>query len=339
MKFSEFKNQIIANYKSVMPNSNCTIELSALGKDSCFVTYYLANDLSEVPNRISLNDLFHISFHIMQPKASLDVYGVGTPLTDDTELPSSLTMEVMDKQIKTKPESEYLAYGSVTLPFRKTVGKPEGIIAVLLKYAEKVKETLTDLYEEDKLPTNQQPNIVELVKSKLGIQDTDIVEEAKLTEDEENEIEDVDKVITDEPEDTDELNEDKINEAINNFKSENEFNAYVADTMIKNAEEYEGNSLKERLLNLYNDIKTHGMESGLISDIVWYSQTLEVFDKYNSEIYDIVDKDIDFFDYLKSHVSMVEIIMCEQSSKNWIVWGVYNTVLDKFIDILPNTDE
>ena len=166
MKYIEFKDIVISNYKSIFPNSACTISLGAFGKDTFFVTYYLAGNQSEFPNGISQNDLFQISFHIMQ---KTEKYGDGIRLEDDTELPETLVLSVHQKIIKTKPNNEYMAYGNVSLPFRKTVGTPEKIVDTLKVYAEKVKKTLTELYETDALPVNQQPNIKELVASKLGI--------------------------------------------------------------------------------------------------------------------------------------------------------------------------
>lgn len=169
MNFREFKDVVTNNYKEIFPNSACTIGLGALGKDTFFVTYYLAGDKSEFPNGISQNDLFHISFHIMQ---KMERYGDGIKLEDETELPDTLILDVHQKTIMTKPDNDYMAYGSISLPFRRTAGTPEKIIDTLKRYAEIVKKTLTELYEEEALPVNQKPNIVEFVADKLGINET-----------------------------------------------------------------------------------------------------------------------------------------------------------------------
>lgn len=179
MNFREFKDIVAENYKSVFPKSACTIGLGALGKDTFFVTYYLAEDQSEFPNGISQNDLFHISFHIMQ---KMEKYGDGIKLEDNTELPETLVLDVHQKTIMTKPDNDYMAYGSISLPFRRTVGTPEKIIDTLKRYAEIVKKTLTELYESEKLPTNQHPEIIEFVQSKLGL-----TESKQLKEDDDDE--------------------------------------------------------------------------------------------------------------------------------------------------------
>lgn len=177
MKFGEFKNLVQENYKEIFPKSACTFDLGALGRDTFFVTYYLAGDKSELPNGIAQNDLFNISFHIMQ---DTDRYGEGIKLEDDTELPETLVMDIHQKSILTKPDNTYMAFGSVYLPFRKTTGTPEKIVDTLKRYAEITKKTLTELYEEDALPVNQRKDIINLVASKLGLAENKKVKKESL---------------------------------------------------------------------------------------------------------------------------------------------------------------
>lgn len=177
MTYAEFKNSIETMYKSVFPSSACDISIGPLGGDSIYVTYYLAGDQSEFPNRIALNDLFDITFCIFQDNVR---YGDGVRLTDDTEMPEALVLDVNHKSIKTAPENQYMAYGSVSLPFRKTKGTPDKILSTLQRYAEITKQTLTELYELEKLPTNQHPEVIEFVKGKLGLTESKQVNNMKI---------------------------------------------------------------------------------------------------------------------------------------------------------------
>ena len=405
MKFKEFKELVKTNYNSVFPNSACTIGLGALGKDTFFVTYYLAGDQSEFPNGISQNDLFHISFHIMQ---KMERYGDGIKLEDETELPDTLILDVHQKTIMTKPDNEYMAYGSISLPFRRTVGTPEKIIDTLMKYNEIIKKTLTELYEEEALPVNQQPNIVEFVASKLGISETKKTEgyeitgtwdphpeigksyayrlkhglggtlpddvkikkydelnggrwvivyldrpltkeeldlydipsetismpevdkfidykcmkgESKLQEDDEVELQDVDN-------EDDEDIENDFDEVINDFKNASDFYEFVVDDIEEDCKEYDGETLKDKMIARCDDISEHGCVSGMVSSLIYYSDTTAVFDKYADDIYDLIESyDPDtFLDVLKTHVNTTEIILNCDTSKNWIVWLAYEDV-------------
>ena len=411
MKFSEFKELVKTNYNEIFPYSACTIDLGALGKDTFFVTYYLAGNQSEFPNKISQNDLFHISFHIMQ---KMERYGDGIKLEDDTELPETLVLDVHQKTIMTKPDNDYMAYGSISLPFRRTVGTPEKIIDTLKRYAEIVKKTLIELYEEDALPVNQQHNIKELVASKLGLNEnksvkTESIEitgtyephpeinksyayrlkhglggtlpndvkikkydelnngwvivyldrpltkeeldfydipsetismpeidkfidyncmkdecktESKLQEDDEVELQDVDN-------EDDEDIENDFDEVINDFKNTSDFYEFVVDDIEDDCEEYDGETLKDKMIARCDDISEHGCVSGMVSSLIYYSDTVAVFDKYADDIYDLIESyDPDtFLDVLKTHVNTTEIILNCDTSKNWIVWLAYEDVV------------
>lgn len=352
MKFSEFKELVKTNYNEIFPYSACTIDLGALGKDTVFVTYYLAGNQSEFPNKISQNDLFHISFHIMQ---KMKRYGDGIKLEDDTELPETLVLDVHQKTIMTKPDNDYMAYGSVSLPFRRTSGTPEKIIDTLKRYAEIVKKTLTELYEEDALPVGQQSNIKELVASKLGISETKKTEdigydywgskkmepfeymkgESKLQEDnEEKYLEDVDAEV-------DEDNEsDDLSNLIQEFKDKNGMYEFVVDDLIDDCEDYEGDTLSEKLWKRCEDVLTHGCVSGMVGSLIYYTDTTAFFDKYVDEIYDLIEDygPDEFLEMISANVSATEILVNADTAKNWITWRAYEEVVYQFQNRLEEID-
>jgi len=63
----------------------------------------------------------------------------------------------------TKPDNQYMAYGSVRVPLRKVSGSPDKIVQTITKYAQKTKEVLEKLVNDDKIPEDRK----ELVISKL----------------------------------------------------------------------------------------------------------------------------------------------------------------------------
>lgn len=172
MTFAEFKEQVNALYKAEFPNSACSVSKGALGRDTFFITFYLAGNQSEFPNRIAQNDLLNISFHILQ---NVGRYEDGIEIKDDVELPDTLILDAFDKSILTKPDNKYMAYGSISLPFRKTTGTPEKILETLKRYIAKIKSTLVDLYHNDQVPDDRK----EFVASKLGLTESKKVEDVE----------------------------------------------------------------------------------------------------------------------------------------------------------------
>ena len=172
MTFAEFKEQVNALYKAEFPNSACSVSKGALGRDTFFITFYLAGNQTEFPNGIAQNDLFNISFHILQ---NVGRYDDGIEIKDDVELPDTLILDAFDKSILTKPDNKYMAYGSISLPFRKTTGTPEKILETLKRYIAKIKSTLVDLYHNDQVPDDRK----EFVASKLGLTESKKVEDVE----------------------------------------------------------------------------------------------------------------------------------------------------------------
>lgn len=172
MTFAEFKEQVNTLYKAEFPNSACSVSKGALGRDTFFITFYLAGNQSEFPNRIAQNDLLNISFHILQ---NVGRYDDGIEIKDDVELPDTLILDAFDKSILTKPDNKYMAYGSISLPFRKTTGTPEKILETLKRYIAKIKSTLVDLYHNDQVPDDRK----EFVASKLGLTESKKVEDVE----------------------------------------------------------------------------------------------------------------------------------------------------------------
>ncbi len=162
MTYGEFKSQIENAYKQRFPNSGISISLGALGGDTCFIRLYLGENQSEFINGIAGNDILHVGFAIYQ---SENVYGDNPKLTDDLELPDTLIMEVNQNSITTIPDNQYMAYGSVRLPYRKTKGSPKKIIQVFSKDVDILKQTLENLYNEGKIHDNHK----EIVEKKLGL--------------------------------------------------------------------------------------------------------------------------------------------------------------------------
>lgn len=148
------------------------------------------------------------------------------------------------------------------------------------------------------------------------------INESKLQEaDEEIELQDVDN------EDEEDIEND-FDEVINDFKNASDFYEFVVDDIENDCEDYEGETLKDKMIARCDDISEHGCVSGMVSSLIYYSDTTAVFDKYADDIYDLIESyDPDtFLDVLKTHVNTTEIILNCDTSKNWIVWLAYEDV-------------
>ena len=148
INIDQFAEEVKTIYKNYFPESLCAVRFSTNIGAALFIDFYLAGDASECPNNYLINDLFKCSFVIFFKD------GTTKGSKFDTQ-----TIECSGSKILTKPESKYLAFDTVKVPFRKTTGNATKILYALRKYIDKLYTTTMNLYEEDKIP-NQYEQIV-----------------------------------------------------------------------------------------------------------------------------------------------------------------------------------
>lgn len=169
MTIGEFLSEVKSIYNSYFPNSECyAASKRMMWIDYIDIRWFLSLDSSETSHNIRMNDMFHIAFDIMltDETESGKVYDVEiryNSKTNDSPMPSIITLDVEDKVYKIKPDNKYLVYESRNLPFRKTTGSPEKILSTLDKYAQKLHIMVSDDLAND----NIHDSYLELVKAKL----------------------------------------------------------------------------------------------------------------------------------------------------------------------------
>jgi hypothetical protein len=169
MTVGEFIAQAKQIYNEYFPNSECIAGNRRLfGLEYIIIDWLLSADVTECANNIRQNDMFHIAFSIdlednTESGKAYEVTIYDNSKRNDMPMPSIVTMDVMHKSYTTKPENKYMVYGRKALPFRKTTGSPEKILATLRKYAQKLHAML----EEDLANDNIHENHADLLRSKL----------------------------------------------------------------------------------------------------------------------------------------------------------------------------
>lgn len=156
MTIGEFCKEVEESYNSYFPNSKCNAGIYKSLGSNISIKCFFANDKSELPNGISENDLFSLSFLIMDLPRDID---------EDSPMPDIIKFESSLSSITTKPTDRYMAFGREKITFRKFTGTPEKAILVLDKHFGKFYDTTVRLYKEDMIPES----ILELVDIKRKI--------------------------------------------------------------------------------------------------------------------------------------------------------------------------
>lgn len=139
------ENKLELVYKEFFKESKIRLSRSSFMNKVLFIQLYLAKDEKEEINGYFDNDMFSITFEI----------------TDNGQ--GNYTMEKLSSNYLIKPISKYMAYGRKQLPFRKTQGNEDKIIATFKKYVENLHEALLEDLEQDNIHENH----VRLLKEKL----------------------------------------------------------------------------------------------------------------------------------------------------------------------------
>lgn len=152
MKFNEFQKQIEKNYMEKFNQSliKCKI-YRCLGK-SITIDYAMAGNAGECAGGYWDNDMLNGCFMIHLPE--------GWNETDD--LPEKMTMVALKGYIRIKPEEKYLYCSSRKLPYRRTTGNAEKLIAAFGKFVNILYATIAEEYKNNNLLEKD----MELVRSK-----------------------------------------------------------------------------------------------------------------------------------------------------------------------------
>ena len=198
----------------------------------------------------------------------------------------------------------------------------------LMTLAEDAKD-IGKMIEElaDAIRAEQNKPISELVDNENKIEE---IKETKLQEDDEDTDKELEKI--------DEEENEALDNLIQEWEDKNPLYERVISEIVDDSENYDGTKLERIKLRL-DDI-SHGLVTGIVSSLVYYSDTVAFFDKYYDDIYDYIDylsdAGLEPLEAIKNSETETEILMGTDSVKNRITWMVYEEIAYEFGEALEN---
>jgi hypothetical protein len=136
--------------------------------------------------------------------------------------------------------------------------------------------------------------------------------------------------------------EDELNIIIEEWKDESPLYERVISEIVDDSEGYTGDTKLDRILGRIGDI-SHGLQTGVVGSLIYYSDTVAFFNEYEDDIYDVIDNlcdnGLEPLEALKNNISEVDIIMGSDITKNWVVWTVYEEIAYKLGEELDSLRE
>ena len=115
---------------------------------------------------------------------------------------------------------------------------------------------------------------------------------------------------------------------ISDMKNTNKLYRRVISEIVRDSQDYNGNNLQERLLARLEDIQ-HGLSSGIVGSMIYYSDTVKFFNRYRKEIEDVWQEFSagtgmelhDLRDFDKE-----DIFIRDTHNKNLLAWFAYEEI-------------
>lgn len=76
---------------------------------------------------------------------------------------------------------------------------------------------------------------------------------------------------------------------IKELRNQNELYKRVIDEILEDCENYSGTK-KEKIIARCNDILNAGCVSGIVSSMIYYSDTTKFYDNFYDEIYELIEE-------------------------------------------------
>ena len=95
------------------------------------------------------------------------------------------------------------------------------------------------------------------------------------------------------------------------------------------------NKFEKHILDNYkddlNDIAKHGCASAAVSGLVYYHDTVKLYDQFSEELHEML---AEYMDDVGGDLpkSFYEDLKTDHTFKNWMVWFVAETIANRFVD-------
>ena len=223
------------------------------------------------------------------------------------------------------------------LEYSEIDAKPQSIDDIKKRVAEFMDIKISDKEVSEEFIEELQDQDYDAMKKKTdGLKESDEVPYADDVNAEElNEDGEEEEVA--EEETTSELSPE-VQAVVDEVSGTNDMYKWVIDDVFDSGiDGYNGDTMDEKLKAKLEDIGEHGCVSGMVSSMIYYTDTVKFFDDFNDEIYDLIDDNFggdEMLEIMKSRVDATDIIMGADTSKNYLAWMAYEYVCSTLLDAI-----
>jgi len=132
----------------------------------------------------------------------------------------------------------------------------------------------------------------------------------------------------------------EIKEEIKELKAQGKLYKRVINDILEDSKNYNGN-FTERLQSRIEDIQHSGCQSGTVSMLIYYEDTVKFFKYYQDEIEELLkelmqDTGLNIAELFGANFDNDDIFCREQQNQNLLAWFAYEEITNKLSYILED---
>jgi hypothetical protein len=126
---------------------------------------------------------------------------------------------------------------------------------------------------------------------------------------------------------------------LENLKCTSELDKEIKEIVLNNIQDY------EEPMNFFNDLASHGCVSGMISELVWFSDTVSFCKRHKEETNERISELIDCYgvmslaELLGDRFDKTDFLCLGDSNQNLITWFIFEEACDSIVRDYENKEE
>ena len=128
-------------------------------------------------------------------------------------------------------------------------------------------------------------------------------------------------------------------EYLHSLEFTTELEQEIKEIIINNIEDY------ENPINFFNDLSSYGCVSGMVSELVWYSDTVDFCKRHKEDINEAISELMEYYgttsikDLFGDRFDNEDFLCIGDHNKNLITWFIFETTCASIIENFENKME
>jgi len=128
-------------------------------------------------------------------------------------------------------------------------------------------------------------------------------------------------------------------EYIKSLEFTTELEKEIKEIIINNVEDY------ENLIDFFNDLANYGCVSGMVSELVWYNDTVDFCKRHKEDINEAISETLECYgidnikDLIGERFDTTDFLCIGDQNQNYITWFIFESTCNSILESFENERE